>query len=94
MCAPAYPVYNVPFISLTYDIIGTAKQARELRVEYVILREIFLNVGRIFAIVLFILTMQWFDPIKIIPILLLTLGAGNLIASLFVKKIEHPLLNK
>lgn len=90
----AYPVYNVPFISLTYDIIGTAKQARELRVEYVILREIFLNVGRIFAIVLFILTMQWFDPIKIIPILLLTLGAGNLIASLFVKKIEHPLLNK
>lgn len=90
----AYPVYNVPFISLTYDIIGTANQARELRVEYVILREIFLNIGRIFAIVLFILTMQWFDPVKIIPILLLTLGAGNLIASLFVKKIEHPLVNK
>ncbi|GAA0296060.1 YQGE family putative transporter [Gracilibacillus halotolerans] len=88
----AYPVYNVPFISLTYDIIGTAKKARELRVEYVILREIFLNIGRIAAIVIFIISIQFMDPISSIPILLLSLGAGNLIASLFVKKIEHPLI--
>lgn len=89
----AYPVYNVPFISLTYDIIGTAKQARELRVEYVILRELFLNIGRISAISIFIISMKFIEPITVIPILLLTLGAGNLIASLFVKKIEHPLVN-
>ncbi|WP_058307437.1 MFS transporter [Gracilibacillus massiliensis] len=82
----AYPIFNVPFISLTYDIIGKAKGARELRIEYIIFRELFMNIGRITSILIFIFTVTFVDPVTIIPILLLTIGGGNFFAYYFVRK--------
>src|SRR5699024_7141767 len=29
----AYPIISVPYVSLTYDVIGKARKAKELRVE-------------------------------------------------------------
>ncbi|UOQ47439.1 MFS transporter [Gracilibacillus caseinilyticus] len=89
----AYPVFNVPFISLTYDIIGKAKGAKELRIEYIIFRELFVNIGRVSAISLFIIGVLVFDPEFIIPILLLTIGSGNLIAYYFVRKTDSSIYN-
>src|SRR5699024_497173 len=43
----AYPVVNVPYASLTYDVIGKARKAKELRVEYIVVRELFVNIGRV-----------------------------------------------
>src|SRR5690625_6208435 len=34
----AYPIINVPYISITYDVIGKARQAKELRFENIIIR--------------------------------------------------------
>ncbi|SHN11669.1 MFS transporter [Gracilibacillus kekensis] len=82
----AYPIFNVPFISLTYDIIGKAKGARELRIEYIIFRELFINIGRITSILIFIFTVTLVEPVIIIPVLLLTIGGGNLFAYYFVRK--------
>ncbi|ENH97482.1 MFS superfamily transporter protein [Gracilibacillus halophilus YIM-C55.5] len=84
----AYPIFNVPFVSLTYDVIGKSKNARELRIEYVIIRELFINVGRVCAIGLFLVCVLMFDPVVVIPILLLTLGSGNFIAYFFVRNIQ------
>ncbi|WP_240468750.1 MFS transporter [Gracilibacillus sp. YIM 98692] len=84
----AYPVFNVPFVSLTYDVIGKSKGAKELRIEYIIIRELFINMGRVAAIVIFIISVLLVDPEFAIPALLLTLGAGNFIAFWFVKQIK------
>src|SRR5699024_6672813 len=84
----SYPIFNVPFVSLTYDIIVKARLAKELRVEYIIIREVFFNIGRIISIVLFTIGILLMEPNDIIPILLLTIGAGNLIAYFFVRKMN------
>ncbi len=51
--AIAYPILLVPYGSMTYDVIGRAKNAREWRVEYVVVRELWLNAGRICSILSF-----------------------------------------
>ncbi|MDX8045975.1 MFS transporter [Gracilibacillus sp. S3-1-1] len=84
----AFPIYNVPFISLTYDIIGKARGARKLRIEYIIIRELFVNIGRIAAILLFIMSVKLANPEVMIPLLFLTIGGGNFIAYYFVRKTE------
>src|SRR5699024_628058 len=49
MIGIAYPIVNVPYVSLTYDVIGKARQAKEWRVEYIVVRELFVNIGRVIA---------------------------------------------
>src|SRR5699024_6901360 len=42
----AYPILNVPYASLTYDVIGKGWKAKDLRIEYIVVRELFVNAGR------------------------------------------------
>lgn len=84
----AYPIINVPYVSLTYDVIGKAWKAGELRIEYIVVRELFLNVGRIVSVLIFLLGVSLFDAEKIIPILLVVFGAGHLIIYLYVRNIS------
>ena len=39
----AYPLVNVPYGSMTYDVIGKAWNAKRLRVEYIVIREVFFS---------------------------------------------------
>lgn len=84
----AYPILLVPYISLTYDVIGRGWKAAEMRVEYIVVRELFINGGRIVSILLFLLTVTIFDEEKGIPMLLLVLGAGHLIIYFFIRKVK------
>lgn len=90
----AYPVLLVPYISLTYDVIGRGWRAAEMRVEYIVVREIFLNSGRIVSILSFMLTVTFFSEEKGIPILFLVLGAGHMIIYLFIRKVNITAPNK
>ncbi len=83
----AYPVINVPYVSLTYDVIGKARKAKELRVEYIVVRELFLNIGRVVSIGIFLLAVVLFPAEQAIPVLLVTFGAGHLFIYLFVQNI-------
>src|SRR5690606_5942353 len=47
----AYPLLLVPYVSLTYDVIGKGWKAAEMRVEYIVVRELFLNIGRAISII-------------------------------------------
>ncbi|MDE1455344.1 MFS transporter, partial [Bacillus paralicheniformis] len=40
--AIGYPILLVPYSSLTYDVIGKARYARKARIEYIVVREVFL----------------------------------------------------
>ncbi|WP_338750121.1 MFS transporter [Bacillus sp. FJAT-52991] len=86
--AVAYPFLLVPYLSMTYDVIGQGKEAAERRIEYIVLREIFLNVGRIASILSFIAAIVFFDEQKSIPILLVVLGAGHSMIYFCIRQIH------
>lgn len=86
--AIAYPLLLVPYLSMTYDVIGSGWKAGEMRIEYIVVREIFLNLGRIFSVLTFILAVSFADPTKVIPMLLIILGAGHLFIYFFVRRVQ------
>ena len=90
MIAVAYPILLVPYMSTTYDVIGTAWKAAEMRIEYIVVREIFINLGRIVSILSFLAAVTWFDEKQSIPILLLFLGAGHSLIYLFIRRVQLP----
>lgn len=92
--AVAYPILLVPYISTTYDVIGTGWKAAEMRIEYIVVREIFLNLGRIVSIISFLVAITFFNEEKSIPVLLLILGAGHTCIYLFIKNVHLPTIQK
>jgi YQGE family putative transporter len=90
MIAIAYPLLLIPYSSTTYDVIGSGWKAAEMRIEYIVVREIYLNLGRIISILSFLAAVTWFNEEKSIPILLFFLGAGHLLIYLFMRKVELP----
>ncbi|WP_053367149.1 MFS transporter [Bacillus sp. FJAT-27245] len=86
--AIAYPLLLVPYMSITYDVIGRSWKAAEMRIEYIVVREVFLNIGRIISIGVFLLAVTLFDWHKSIPVVLLILGAGHSFIYFFVKKVH------
>jgi MFS transporter, YQGE family, putative transporter len=86
----AYPLLLVPYVSLTYDIIGKCRGIHEKRIEYIVVREFFLNGGRITSIVLFLMVISVFTEERGIPFLLPILGAGHFAVYFCVRKIPFP----
>lgn len=84
----AYPILYVPYLSMTYDVIGKAWHAKEMRIEYIVVREIFVNIGRVTSIGLFLLAVSLFNPETIIPYLLVVVGAGHFAIYFFINGIE------
>ncbi|MBM7584687.1 YQGE family putative transporter [Bacillus pakistanensis] len=88
--AVAYPILLVPYISMTYDVIGTGWKAAEMRIEYIVVREIFLNLGRVVSVLAFIVAISFFNQEDSIPILLLLIGAGHTLIYYFIRKVTIP----
>lgn len=82
----AYPLLLVPYESITYDVIGRAHKAAERRVEYIVFRELYVNFGRIFSIVTFIVSVHFFNE-ESIRYLLMVFGAGHFILYFFIKRV-------
>ncbi|MFB1050346.1 MFS transporter [Paraliobacillus sp. JSM ZJ581] len=88
----AYPLFTVPYVSLTYDVIGKGWRAGEMRIEYIVVREVFLNIGRVSSIIIFLISIQLVTPVTSIPIVLLILGCGHFLVYFLIKDITLPLL--
>ncbi|RSK27857.1 MFS transporter [Bacillus sp. HMF5848] len=86
--AIGYPLLLVPYASLTYDVIGKAWNAARMRIEYIVIKELFLNAGRAFSILLFLATVYFFNDDQAIIYLLMVIGAGHAVIYLFIRKIE------
>ncbi|KKK33183.1 hypothetical protein WQ57_24960 [Mesobacillus campisalis] len=86
--AVAYPLLLVPYMSLTYDVIGRGWMAAEMRIEYIVVKEVFLNMGRVVSILLFLATITLFDQEKALPYLLLIIGSGHSFIYFFVRHIK------
>ena len=88
MIAIAYPILLVPYISITYDVIGRAWNAAEMRIEYIVVREIFIHFGRMVSILGFLFAVYYFDPKQSLPIFLLIAGLGHTVIYFFIRNIK------
>ncbi|HET7628453.1 MAG TPA: MFS transporter [Bacillales bacterium] len=86
--ALAYPLLLVPYMSLTFDVIGKGWKAADMRIEYVVVRELYYNAGRVISILAFLAVVFLFDDKQAIPYLLAVLGAGHLFIYMFVRNIQ------
>ncbi|MDR7072752.1 MFS transporter [Fictibacillus barbaricus] len=86
----AYPLLLVPYVSITYDIIGKCRGIYEKRIEYIVVRELYLNIGRIISILTFIIVVSYFSEERGIPMLLPVLGAGHFFIYFCLKKVSVP----
>ncbi|WP_096188409.1 MFS transporter [Evansella halocellulosilytica] len=86
----AYPLLLVPYVSLTYDVIGSGWKAAEMRVEYIVVRELFINAGRIISILTLMLFIILFQEDKGIPYALMLLGIGHMVIYWCIRKINLP----
>lgn len=94
--AISYPLVLVPYLSMTYDVIGKGWRAAEMRIEYIVVRELFINMGRIISLVIFLLAISFYEAEKVIPYLLVILGTGYMIIYYFIRQVysSSPCLNK
>ncbi|WLR43954.1 MFS transporter [Bacillus carboniphilus] len=86
--AIGYPILLVPYSSMTYDVIGRGWNAAGARIEYIVVREIFLNIGRIISIGIFMVGIMTFSPETILPYILLLLGLGHPVIYFFIRNIK------
>lgn len=84
----AYPIVLVPFLSTSYDVIGMGWQAKEMRIEYIVVKELFLNGGRACSILIFLISILQFPVKTVLPFLLVILGSGYLFIYYFVRHIQ------
>ncbi|MCA1021396.1 MULTISPECIES: MFS transporter [Halobacillus] len=83
-----FPLLYVPYVSLTYDVIGRSWNAAEMRIEYIVVREIFLNMGRVLSILVFLGAITFIPPETGIPYILLLVGGGHFLIYFFIKGID------
>lgn len=90
----AYPILLVPYNSLTYDVIGQGENVLHHRIEYIVVREWFLNIGRITSVICFIITIIIWPAEKSIPIFLVIAGAGHFMIYPNIRKIKVLIYDK
>lgn len=84
----AYPIIYVPYFSISYDVIGSSWKAKDMRIEYIVVKEQYLNAGRVISILLFLTGIAAFDPDTVIPYILAIVGAGHLMIYFFIKEVH------
>lgn len=83
-----YPMYFVPLTSKVFDVIGESQQTARLRVEYVVAREIALNIGRVASIALFLIIVSRTTELDQIKWILLAIGFSQVFAWMFMRNVH------
>ncbi len=85
-----FPLFTIPMTSAVFDLIGSKEDSVRQRVEYVVMRELGLNTGRIVGMVLFITTLSFSRAPLVISILLLVAGSAPLLSWRFMRHLLIP----
>ncbi|WP_068776420.1 MFS transporter [Paenibacillus sp. FJAT-26967] len=81
------PLYTIPMTSSVFDLIGMNEESVSRREEFVVLREISINTGRMLGTLLFIIVISRSTAPVVINTLLLLLGSTPLISWFFMRKV-------
>lgn len=82
-----FPLYMIPMTSSVFDLIGKDDDSARHRVEYVVIRELALNAGRIVGTLIFILVLSQTDSVKAMNGLLLGVGSSPILSWLFMRSV-------
>lgn len=82
-----FPLFSVPMTSSVFDMIGQDKETAKHRVEYVVLREMGLNAGRLFGTLGFIIVVSASKSPFVLNVFLLVVGSFSLVAWFFMRKL-------
>jgi len=85
-----FPLYSIPMTSAVFDLIGSNEESVRQRVEYVVMRELALNAGRIIGMIIFITTISISKAPFVINLMLLVVGSSPLISWIFMRRILAP----
>ncbi|CAM3931667.1 MFS transporter [Cohnella lubricantis] len=80
-----YPLYGIPMTSAVFDLIGGSEESARQRVEYVVVRELALNAGRIAGMAAFLVTVHYSRAPLVLNILMLIVGSAPLFSWLFMR---------
>jgi YQGE family putative transporter len=83
-----YPMYYVPLTSKVFDVIGESQKTAKLRVEYVVTRELALNVGRVASIALFLIVVSRTTEVDHLKWILFAVGFAQVFAALFMRRVH------
>jgi len=81
------PFFTVPMSSATFNILNH-NHKESLRVEYIINREIVLNIGRVISTVTLITLLTYFKNDRILNYFLLFIGSSQFLSLYFLRKIR------
>lgn len=84
----ATPILFVPYTSMTYDVIGTSANAQRWRIEYIVVREFYVNIGRICSVIIFLFTAMIYPIEQAIPSLLMIFGAGYFLIYYYMRNVH------
>jgi YQGE family putative transporter len=88
------PFFTIPMTSSVFDLIGTNEESVRQRAEYVVLRELALNAGRIAGMAVFIVTLSISREPAVINWMMLLVGSSPLLSWLFMRGRLAPRLEK
>ena len=83
-----FPILMVPFLSMSYDVIGSEKKAAEWRIEYVVARELYLNAGRIISILFFMAVVLLFEAEQALPYYIIIFGNTQLLLYFWTRRVQ------
>ncbi|SDC00370.1 MFS transporter, YQGE family, putative transporter [Paenibacillus sp. UNCCL117] len=83
-----YPLYGIPMTTIVFDLIGRDEESARRREEYIVLRELALNAGRLLGTGIFIVVVSRTASPAVLNILLFALGSTPLAAYYFMRKAE------
>jgi MFS transporter, YQGE family, putative transporter len=81
------PLYMLPMVSTSFDLMGLSAEAAGKRVELVVLRELSLMSGRLLGMFVFITVLSVNDSPQVITRLMLLLGASPLGSWLILRRL-------
>lgn len=81
------PLYMLPMVSVSFDLIGKSAESVSKRVELVVLRELSLMSGRVIGMLVFIAVLSVNRSPQTITLLMLVLGASPLGSWLMLRKL-------
>jgi YQGE family putative transporter len=87
--AISYPLYSMPMLATVFDWIGQHPASVEQREEYVVMREIALNAGRVAGILLLLIVLALTDVRTIPTGLFVFLGCAPWLSWLLLRTSWH-----
>lgn len=81
------PLYMLPMVSTSFDLMGLSAEAAGKRVELVVLRELSLMSGRLLGMFVFIAVLSVNDSPQVITLLMMLLGASPLGSWLVLRRL-------